>query len=292
MPSLETWKRKIETVEDLQLVVKTMKALAAVNIHQYEKAVNSLIEYERTLTMGIQILLKNHPQALLSMKAIVNQRLAVVVFGSDQGMCGQFNEKITQFTLDNLESVEYPWVLTIGGRISDRLEAKGYQSQLCLRVPSSLTGITTIVQEIVITLEDWLREKQINQIWVFYNQFQSGVVYHPEKVQIFPLNLVWLRELQRQKWVSSTLPMITLPPKFLASALFRQYFFVCLYRACAESLASENASRLASMQAAEKNITERLTELQAQFQHQRQTNITEELLDIIAGFEALSYTSI
>ena len=74
----------------------------------------------------------------------------------------------------------------------------------------------------------------------------------------------------------------------LASALFRQYFFVSLYRACAESLASENASRLASMQIAEKNIAERLGELQAEFNHQRQSGITEELLDIVSGFEALT----
>ena len=290
MPSLETWKRKIETVEDLELVVKTMKALAAVNIHEYEKAVTSLIDYERTLTMGIQVLIKNHPQALLGMKASGEKKLAVVVFGSDQGMCGQFNEKIAQFTLDNLQSVQKPLLLTVGSRISDRLENEGYHSELCLSIPSSLTAITATLQKIVINLELWRREKQVNQIWVFHNQFQSGVIYYPDRVQIFPLSLTWLRQLQEQKWLSNTLPVITLSPKILASALFQQYFFVCLYRACAESLASENASRLASMQAAEKNIAQRLTDLQAQFQHQRQSNITEELLDIISGFEALKKT--
>ena len=74
----------------------------------------------------------------------------------------------------------------------------------------------------------------------------------------------------------------------LTSALFRQYFFVILYRACAESLKSESTSRLAAMQMAEKNITERLNELNTQFNQQRQTTITEELLDIVAGFEALN----
>jgi F-type H+-transporting ATPase subunit gamma len=69
--------------------------------------------------------------------------------------------------------------------------------------------------------------------------------------------------------------------------LIREYFFVALYWAFAESLTSENASRLASMQAAEKNIEERLGELNAQFHHERQRSITEELLDIVAGSEAL-----
>jgi F-type H+-transporting ATPase subunit gamma len=73
----------------------------------------------------------------------------------------------------------------------------------------------------------------------------------------------------------------------LFSSLIQQYLFVSLYRAFAESLASENAGRLASMQAAERNIEDLLEELNSQFQQQRQSSITEELLDIVAGFEAL-----
>ena len=80
-------------------------------------------------------------------------------------------------------------------------------------------------------------------------------------------------------------------PERLFSALFQQHFFVGLYRACAESLASENASRLAAMQVAEKNIEERLFDLKATFQQQRQDTITAELLDIVSGFEALAQDS-
>ncbi len=74
----------------------------------------------------------------------------------------------------------------------------------------------------------------------------------------------------------------------LFSSVVRQYLFVSLYRAFAESLKSENASRLSSMQAAQKNIEERLTELNSQHRHQRQSSITSELLDIVSGFEALN----
>jgi F-type H+-transporting ATPase subunit gamma len=73
----------------------------------------------------------------------------------------------------------------------------------------------------------------------------------------------------------------------LFSMLIRQYLFVSLFRALAESLASENASRLAAMQGAEKNIEERLAALTLDFYQKRQMSITEELLDIVSGFEAL-----
>jgi F-type H+-transporting ATPase subunit gamma len=77
-------------------------------------------------------------------------------------------------------------------------------------------------------------------------------------------------------------------PAQLLSALVRQFLFVTLYRTLAESLAAENASRLAAMQVAERNISERLEELRTAYHQQRQSLITEELMDVISGFEALT----
>jgi F-type H+-transporting ATPase subunit gamma len=71
-------------------------------------------------------------------------------------------------------------------------------------------------------------------------------------------------------------------------ALIREYLFISLFRACAESLASENASRLAAMQRADKNIDELLENLNGTFHRVRQSGIDEELFDVISGFEALS----
>ena len=70
--------------------------------------------------------------------------------------------------------------------------------------------------------------------------------------------------------------------------LIREYLFVSLFRACAESLASENASRLAAMQRADKNIDELLEHLNGTFHRLRQSGIDEELFDVTSGFEALS----
>ena len=74
----------------------------------------------------------------------------------------------------------------------------------------------------------------------------------------------------------------------LIYALIGQHLFVSLYQALAESLASENAARLGAMQAAENNIEERLQDLHLQYNQLRQSTITEELLDIVAGFEVLT----
>jgi F-type H+-transporting ATPase subunit gamma len=297
--TIEDLKHKITTASDLQSVVKTMKALAAVSVHQYEKAVESLREYDRTLEMGLQILLKKRSRSaeplprsplLLSPVPKIDSPKGIVVFGSDWGMCGQFNEKIANYVIEQSLSSNQknPLILTIGSRIDNRLAVLGYQSEACFNLPSSVGGITAVVQEMVSILEKWRSEDRVQQIDLIYNQIATGAAYYPKKLQIFPLNREWLQSLQQKPWTSRSLPTFTMTEEGLVAALFRQYFFVTLYRACAESLKSENTSRLTAMQMAEKNIQESLNELKLEFNQQRQTTITEELLDIVAGFEALT----
>jgi F-type H+-transporting ATPase subunit gamma len=147
-----------------------------------------------------------------------------------------------------------------------------------------------MVQDITVLLESWRFKRQIEHMYLFFNRYVSGATYRPMTVRLLPVDRKWLKNLEMKKWPSKTLPMFTMDWEALFRSLIREYLFVSLYRAFAESLASENASRLAAMQSAEKNIEERLEELFLQYHRQRQMTITEELLDIVAGFEALGGT--
>jgi F-type H+-transporting ATPase subunit gamma len=89
-------------------------------------------------------------------------------------------------------------------------------------------------------------------------------------------------------WPTRRLPEVIGCPEQTLRALIREYLFVSLYKACAESLASENASRLAAMQRAEKNIDELVGNLNQTFRRLRQTSIDEELFDVLSGYESLS----
>jgi F-type H+-transporting ATPase subunit gamma len=94
--------------------------------------------------------------------------------------------------------------------------------------------------------------------------------------------------LARLAWPSANLPEVLEGGDATLHALVSEYLFISLFRACAESLASEHASRLAAMQRAEKNIGELLEELSRNYHRERQSGIDEELFDLIAGFEALA----
>jgi len=292
MQTTESLKRRIKSAGDLLSVVKTMKALAAVSIRQYQKAVESLDDYNRTVEMGLQIVLKERLGATMQRKDATIKRLGAIIFGSDQGLCGQLNEQISVFALDYIKDAgvkkENRKVLTVGARAADYVEDAGQIVDELMTTPSSTAGITPLVQEIIMIIEEWHFKQNVDCFMLFYNDYISGSNYRPYRVQLLPVNREWLKEIARKKWDSKSLPIFRMDGDKIFSSLIREYLFVSLYRAFAESLASENASRLASMQNAEKNIEEQLQDLHVQFHRTRQMTITEELLDIVAGFEALS----
>ncbi|MGD2245261.1 MAG: F0F1 ATP synthase subunit gamma [Candidatus Aminicenantes bacterium] len=292
MEQLETLRRKIESAEDLHSVVKTMKTLAAVNIREYERAVESLNAYNQTIEMGLQILMRHRKKGTLKSEKDYGDHIGAVIFGSEQGMVGQFNDQIVSFSIQRMEELQISkqnrHVLAIGKRVTNRLEDSGQSVEDHVSLFESMMDLTSVNQEILIKIEEWRLEKDIDQIIIFYNRPASKAAYQPALKKLLPLDLKWLQNLEKKEWPTRVLPLFSMEWDRLFSSLIRQYFFVSLYRATVESLASENSSRLASMHVAEKNIGERLEEFNTQYQHRRQETITAELLDIVSGFEVLS----
>ncbi|MFB3926492.1 MAG: F0F1 ATP synthase subunit gamma [Syntrophales bacterium] len=290
MQTAEYLKRRIQSAQDLLGVVKTMKALAAVSIRQYQRAVESLTEYNRTVEMGLQILLRKSRESAGPAESKAT-RLGAIVFGTDQGLCGQMNNIIVSHAVDELNKTgvagESRIIIAVGMRTADLLEDAGQKVFEVLTTPGSTAGITTMVQDITMVLEDWRFKRQVGQMHLFYNEYVSGATYRPKALRILPIDESWLKEIKSRKWESKSLPCFTMKWEDLFRALIREYLFVSIYSAFANSLASENASRLAAMQSAEKNIEERLEDLFIEFHRQRQMTITEEILDIVSGFEAL-----
>jgi F-type H+-transporting ATPase subunit gamma len=291
MQTLQSLQRQIKSTEDLRSVVRTMKVLAAVNIRQFQRAVESLADYRRTIDMGLQIVLKSRPEILAGLREPPGTRVGAIVFGSDQGMAGQFNEQIADFvvrTLDELPgSPGEHRILAMGDRVVPRLEGRGRPARSQLSLPNSLSMTVPVLQQVVVRIEQWRARDAVSRVLLFSHEPVSGSSYRPHMVQLVPLDVGWLRSLAEAAWPSRSIPTYTMDWYPLFTSLVRQFFFAALYRASVESLASENAARLAAMQVAERNIDERLDQIKGDYNHLRQTSITAELLDIISGFEAL-----
>jgi len=292
METLEELKQRMESTEDLQSVVKTMKALAAVRIRQYERAVESLEDYSATVEMALRAALRDRPGMMVGARSGPKDQLGALVFGSDQGMCGQLNDQVVEHAFRELGRFskvkpENRMIMALGERVRGRLEDAGQPVDTGFSVPGSVSGITPRVQDIVTTIETWHEERGLDQVILFYSKHLSGASYQPHTTHLLPVDRTWLLEIRKKEWPHHCIPMFTMDWDSLFSALIRQYLFISLFRAFAESLASENASRLASMQGAERNIEEQMRALTMQYHQQRQMSITEEILDIVSGFEAL-----
>lgn len=298
--------RKIHSASDLQSVVRTMKALAASSISQYEQSANALGDYYRTIELGLGVCLRANrlPQAVPTLPAPgaaapttrrVSPAIGAVVFGSDQGLVGQFNDVVADYavaTLAHWPGTTHLWA--VGERVQARLLDAGLTVHGLFPVPTAVQAITPLVGQVLVEHAALGAPglAAAPELHLFYNRpaSRAGTVYEPVTRRLLPLDATWQRELAALPWPTRSVPEIVGGPEAgetTLRALIREYLFVSLFRACAESLASENASRLAAMERADRNIDDLLADMQSRFHQLRQSSIDAELFDVIAGFEAL-----
>jgi len=291
-------RRKISSAGELQSVVRTMKALAASSIGQYERSVLALADYSRTVELGLGVCFRERKPAA----AAVEQRrdsesvtIGVVVFGSDQGLVGQFNEIVAEYARQKLAALPGKHrVWAVGERVHDRLADAGVPPVGLFDVPSSVEAITPLVGKILVATESHAHGEEAAEVHLIYNRptprggEATGGPYSPFDQRLLPLDEQWLNNLAATHWPAKNLPEVMGDGATTLRGFIREYLFVSLFRACAESLASENASRLAAMQRADKNIDDLLEGFKGTFHRVRQAGIDEELFDVIAGFKALS----
>ncbi len=289
--TLASLRRKISGAGDLKSVVRSMKALAASSIGQYERSVLALADYDRTVQLGLAVCLRNREAAALEAgrPAVGATIVTAIVFGSDQGLVGQFNDVLADFVakaLDPLLGEKKVWA--VGDRIASRLADAGLTPAGLFAVPTSVSAIAPLVGQILVESEAHHAKGEVVQLYLFHNRPKPGAAYEPFSQRLLPLDDEWGLRLAHLTWPTKNLPEVIGDRERTLQALVREYLFVSLFKACAESLAAENASRLAAMQRAEKNIDELVGDLNQRFRRLRQTSIDEELFDVLSGYESMS----
>ncbi len=155
-----------------------------------------------------------------------------------------------------------PQIWAVGERVHARLKDAGLPLAGLFAVPNSVKAITPLVGQILVESEARRGQGEVAELHLFYNRPTSGAAYEPVNQRLLPLDETWRRKLAELPWPTKNLPEVMGGGTETLRALIREYLFVSLFRACAESLASENASRLAAMQRADKNIDELLEDSQ------------------------------
>lgn len=290
MSSITATRRRLQSAETLQGVVTTMKTLSAVRITHYRRSVAALQESTRTLELAVQALLSLQPNLLQITEPAADSSVTVVVLGSDRGLCGPFNERIARHASGLLEARvpagQSPSILAVGRRLDSRLKNAGYEPTARVDPPGNVDSIDEAVVEVLAHLERWQAAGRAERLYVAYNRPLRGATYESQALRILPVDARWIRRLHKRDWPSNRLPMALGDHAGLLRGVVRQFIGHALVQAFAASQASENSARLAAMDAAERNIEERLDELHTSHRQARQNAVTAELLDVQAAFAA------
>lgn len=285
--TLEALTRRSATLTSIRGIVHTMKTLSAINAAPYEHAARAIEAYHQTIIQGFSAFAYRTGQVRLPRRHITEHLL--VVFGSDHGLCGNYNEAVARAVLD-YSRTRVPQSLRlfcIGQKMSDALDALGLTPEAVLLPPASADGIGRVAGDIVARIDAIGGGQQSMATEVTLAYTRRGDQGDREVVtrQLLPLEETLLKPARR--WHSRSLPDYSMAPEALLAALLRSYIFVSVFRASAEAMVTENAARLALMQQAEQSVDDRAEEVRGELRSVRQTEITNELMDVIIGFEAL-----
>ena len=290
MATLRELKGRIGSVASSEKITGAMKMISSAKMHKAEMSLRRLLPYRRQIETIIGNLLTADAEFSSPLIETRNvSKVGIVVFGSDDGLCGAYNVNIFKLLLNEIESYRQRYgsgvnisIFPVGGKIAKAVsKLSDPHISMCLvdGVDSKTTGDG--VKDFVESLQQMFLDGELDKIDVLYMSFKSVSRQRPSCEQIIPVvaetfsaNGVkescrpYLFEPDANSIVQTVLPM------FLMSVM--QDVFT-------ENRASEQAARVMAMQSANDNAKKLLEQLQLEYNKLRQQSITTELLDILGG---------
>ena len=282
MANLRDIKKRIESVKNTQQITKAMYMVSAAKLRRAEEAIKKSLPYsekfkEMMSSIYARVVIKEHP--LLVVREPKN--VLIVGIASDRGLCGSFNNNILKNINNFINENNYNITgISIGRKVSDFFKKRGVE------VIRSIEGLRSPEYDKVASVGETIcnlyREEKIDRVYLVYNHFISAI---SQKVVFLQLLPVEEENLETEQYVVEYLyePSMNaildgIIPKFISNEI---------YTAWLDSVASEHAARMTSMDSATKNAGEMIDKLTLLFNRVRQASITKELMEIIGGKEAL-----
>ncbi len=209
---------------------------------------------------------------------------------TDMGLCGQFNERIAGYALALMRrhpETTFRWVV-VGMRGWERLRDAEAETVELLNAPGSVEAVGNAVAEAFVALSRHYAGDGGGRLLVVHNRQDDRHIFAPTHRQLAPFEperwLTWPED--EGPW--RTPPQTSPPPEQMLPFLLREQLHIDLFQAFIQSFAAENAARLSSMRNATDNIEELLAELEASYRRERQDVITNELMELLGGVEAVT----
>jgi F-type H+-transporting ATPase subunit gamma len=268
----------IAGMSELLDIVGAMRSLASMRMQEANRALPGIRRYAETMAAAIGGALLLLPEPDVTGPAAPDRR-ALILCTAEHGFVGGFNTRI----LDAAEAARERGtaLFVLGRRGAVQARERGWTSAWVHVMPTRPEGVPETIRPLSAELYRLIARGQITRVEViFVGQRQDGAAAI-ERRQLFPIDFASLR--LRQPMLA---PLHNLAPDLLLERLVADYVFALLTEAAVESLASENSARFAAMGSAHDNVSKKLEELRQDAREARQSEITEELLDLVTGAEA------
>lgn len=286
--TLEQLNKRIETTQDLRNIVSTMKMLSSVSVTQYTKAQDGILRYRCILADGFLALHLNGYLNGKTPQPNSNCKTLAVLIGSDNGLVGSFNKNIIKSAQQALKSVHLKdqFYICLGRKICAIAQYGGIKTEYTFPISNTIEEIADIASQLLIHIQEVKAKHKIERVVIFYNKkTNQGAKVQSEQLFPFGENVF---SKNKQKWREKTFPLIDMDYNDLFISLIHEYITTMISNAVISSLSAEHYMRMINMQQAEKNIEEKLEEMNLIYAQNRQTEITDELIDIISGANSLT----
>jgi F-type H+-transporting ATPase subunit gamma len=262
-------------------IVAAIRAIAASQMQQALRTTAAIRSYSELISKALSDAL-----SLLPSNGTVTRmsgRSALVLFGTEHGLCGGFNQQLLRAVQHDLkEKAQQPVLMVVGSRVARLCRERGLNFEVALHMATHYAGVTGTARCVAAELYSMFTEGRVAGIELIYVG-SAAQVLKLERQKVLPLDL---STSTTQSWQLP--PIINVRPRQLLDGIIGEYLFAALENAAMQSFFSENSTRFRTMEAAHQNIRKKSAELTTLAQRMRQEAITSEILDLINGAEALS----
>jgi F-type H+-transporting ATPase subunit gamma len=272
--------RHVSSIEELQRIVGAMRAIASMRVQEALRALASVREYGSAMAAAVREALAIAAGERTAPGGSQRRgRCAIVVFTSEHGFVGGFNERLIEAA--GVKGQVGDALLIVGSRGAALASDRGLAVASTHAMATRLASVPEVVQRVREGLYPRIASAEIVRAEVVFGSHQRSGATAIERRQLFPLDLSVRRER------SEPVPLHDLPAAGLLEMLTAEYILSQLTEAATESLAAENAARFAAMEAAHDNVGKKLQALRLDASRARQEEVTTELLDLVIGQQAV-----
>ncbi|MGN0402974.1 MAG: ATP synthase F1 subunit gamma [Acetatifactor sp.] len=288
MASMRDIKRRKSSIQGTQQITKAMKLVSTVKLQRARAGAERSKDYFTCMYDTVNSILKRvgHVE-----HRYLNHRSegkkAVIVITSNRGLAGGYNTNVAKLVTRNPEfPAEETLVYTLGNKGREIFMRQGYEVRDCggeIVENPAYSDAMALSARVLKAYE----EGEVNQIFLAYTSFKNTVSHIPTMLKLLPVDVSSVKEENNETEGPSAVMDFEPEDVEALDLIIPKYMTSLIYGALMEAVASENGARMQAMDNATSNAEEMISDLSLKYNRARQSSITQELTEIIAGAEAI-----